>query len=203
MSNHRSFLPLVALLLAPLGCKGGDSTDEAAISGLPDDDRKVSDLTKEERVQLCEATTEYAEREISDDEVKRASCSFEGAFIAVALGGGDVDDCVAARDECLAEAMPIAEATEEEATCDLESDTCKATVGEVEACVEEFVTAAQEFFGALDCVKLVNSAGKLQTPELELGEACQRIERSCPSMVPKPPLAPSAGPPPMVRPVTL
>ncbi|HEY8377485.1 MAG TPA: hypothetical protein VIK91_13410 [Nannocystis sp.] len=199
MSIHRSFLPLVALLLASPACKEGEKSDEAAISGLPDEDRKVSDLTVKERQQLCDTTTDYRRREISDEEIRRARCSFEGAFVAVALGGGDVDACVAARDECLAKPMPIA--GEEPPRCDFEGKRCTATVGEVEACIEEYVTATQAFFEALDCVRLVSEAGKLEAPEFEHGEACRRIERSCPAMVPKPPLAPKTPPPMGVRPV--
>lgn len=175
-------LSLVALVAMP-GLAAGEPRAGSSISGLPED-KEVSELTATEQVQLCEAAADYAHREITEDDLIRAECSFEGIVDSVTESDGSVEACNKARDECLASPENPAEPEEGESCQPGDWSTCKTTVGNLDACIEEIVTDLKAFYELFDCANIegFKDEGMPQAPEQ--GEACSRVQSECPDFFP-------------------
>ncbi|WAS91472.1 hypothetical protein [Nannocystis punicea] len=177
-------LPLVALVAMP-GLAAADPPADSSISGLPED-KQVSELTTVEQEQLCEAAAAYTSREITEDDVNRALCSFEGIMVSLMESDGSVDACNAARDECLASPEGLVEPEDEQGESCQPGDwsTCKTTVGELDACIEEIVTDLKTFYEVFDCGNIEQFTGDVPPQEPERGEACSRVQSECPGFFP-------------------
>lgn len=182
MLTKLSPLPLVALL-GLFACKEDEATAQSTISDLPAN-KKVSELSAAEQQQLCEAAATYSTREIDEDEVRRAVCSLQGIVLASTLHDGSVDACITARDECLAAPEKPAHVESGERTCSIDWPTCEATVGELDACIEEVVTDLKSFYMELDCGNIGKYKAEMPSKQPELGEACRRVQTNCPGFVP-------------------
>ncbi|PCC73838.1 hypothetical protein SAMN02745121_06243 [Nannocystis exedens] len=184
MITKSSPLPLLALL-GLFACKEGGAAADSAISGLPEN-KNVSELTMAEQEQLCEGALAYTRREITDAEANRALCSLQGIVLSSTLHDGSVEDCIAARDECLAsikeEPVQIEEASE--ACRKYDWSDCTTTVGELDACMEEVVTELKTFYEDLDCGNIGQFKDEMPMKEPEVGEACSRVQNECPGFVP-------------------
>ncbi|MFZ6179278.1 hypothetical protein [Nannocystis pusilla] len=175
-------LPLVALL-GLFACKEDGATAHSTISDLPAN-KKVSELSTAEQEQLCEATATYSAHEIEADEIRRAVCSLQGIVLSSTLHDGSVDACITARDECLAAPEKPAHVESDERTCAIDWSTCKTTVGELDACIEEVVTELKSFYMELDCGNIGKYKDEMPSKEPEPGEACRRVQTKCPGFVP-------------------
>ncbi|MCY1061575.1 hypothetical protein [Nannocystis sp. SCPEA4] len=173
--------PLIALVVMP-GLAAADPPADSSISGLPED-KEVSELTDAEQVQLCEADKAYTNREITEDDINRAVCSFQGIVDSLTESDGSVEACNKARDECLASPENLVHV--EEVDCQPgDLSACKTTVGELDACVEEIVTDLKTFYEVFDCANLerFKDEGPPQGPER--GDACSHVQSECPGLLP-------------------
>ncbi|MDC0667914.1 hypothetical protein [Nannocystis radixulma] len=175
-------LPLVTLVAMP-GLAAAEPPADSSISGLPED-KEVSELTATEQVQLCEAGSAYAHREITEDDLIRAECSFEGIVDSVTESDGSVEACNEARDECLTSPEDVGEPEEGESCQPGDWSTCKTTVGELDACIEEIVTDLKAFYELFDCANIERFKDEGMPQEPERGEACSRVQSECPDFFP-------------------
>lgn len=182
MITKLSPLPLVALL-GLSACKENEATAHSTISDLPAN-KKVSQLSVAEREQLCEATATFSKRELDEDEIRRAVCSLQGIVLSSTLHDGSVDACITARDECLAAPEKPAHVESGEKTCTIDWSTCTTTIRELDACLEEAVDDLKNFYMELDCGNIGKYKEEMPSKQLELGEACQRVQTKCPGFVP-------------------
>jgi hypothetical protein len=143
-----------ALLFISYGC-GSDSGGSSGAQG-----KKLSDLSLEERMQLCASTIDETQT------IAAGSCT---------LGGLDAPtkaDCEAARADCNATPSPgtAASCQDPNAVEDF-SDCTTIRVGQVEACLKE----ASTFFAGLSC----DAVGQAPTLPSCLGA----LEQGCPVLL--------------------
>ena len=165
----------------------GTSLSACDIGGLNlgRDGKAVSSLSAEEKKQICEDAEEYYNEEIPPEEQKRAACTLAGVF-AAAFSSPMTDEelrsaCAMARDECIN--APEMSGGEEDDSCQYEnvSDSCEATLGEVEACYEDRIEATKQAFAELDCANLTLEDMEEMTDGDDTPESCKTLEEKCPT----------------------
>ena len=164
------------------GLAAADTPTDSSILGLPEG-KEVSELNTTEQAQLCENAATYTSREITEDDVNRALCSFQGIVDSLTEHDGSVGACNTARDRCLASPEDLVHV--EEGTCEPgDWSFCKTTVGELDACIEEIVAQLKIFYGLFDCANLEQFKSEGPPREPERGDACTRVESECPGLLP-------------------
>jgi hypothetical protein len=119
-----------ALLLALHGC-GGDSGGSASFQG-----KKLSDLSVEERMQLCASNVD------ENQAITTGTCTL------AALDAPAKADCEMARDQCNADTSRVTTASCQDPDMVLDfSDCTTIRVSQVESCLRE----ASTFFEGLSC----------------------------------------------------
>jgi hypothetical protein len=136
------------------GC-GSDSGAASSAQG-----KKLSDLSLEERMQLCASTIDETQA------IAAGSCTLAG------LDASTKADCEVARDECKADTSPVpmASCQDPNAMEDF-SDCTTIRVAQVESCLREASTA----FTALSC----EAAGQ----EPKLPGCIDTLELGCPVLI--------------------
>jgi hypothetical protein len=142
------------LLLASYGC-GSDPGGSSSTQG-----KKLSDLSLEERMQLCASNIDDTEA------IEAGNCTLAG------LGAPAKADCEVARDECKAASSPATTAScqDPNAVEDF-SDCTTIRVGQVESCLRE----ASTFLAALSC----EAVGQEPT----LPSCIRTLEQGCPVLI--------------------
>lgn len=162
---------------AGTGSGGGGSGSAApgkVDSGAPDN-TPASDLTDDQVAAFCDSLGKAAQDVIGAD-AKKATCGL-AAYVATAFSGAMGAEaamvCKSSYDECLAEP----DETDEE--CTKPSDSCTATVGELEACMNDTLTQAK---AALVGLPNCDDLGKeIELPaEGESPASCKVVEQKCP-----------------------
>jgi len=119
-----------ALLLALHGC-GSDSGGSSSFQG-----KKLSDLSVEERMQLCASN------------IDENQAITTGACTLAALDAPTKADCEMARDQCNADISPVTTASCQDPNMALDFTDCTTIrVSQVESCLRE----ASTFFEGLSC----------------------------------------------------
>ena len=137
--------------------------------------KKISELSADERKEVCENSAAHFEEEIGAERIKRFGCVTASA-ISVALSGGGVPECEAAVDLCLMMATTDGGTT----TCDVDGDpSCEATIEEYEACAEENIASLRAFYDGYTCeVALSGSGGEMPAA----GPECMALAQKCPGL---------------------
>ena len=164
-----------------VGGSAGAANLDGAVDGA-DGSTEAGSLNAEQAQDVCTALNSYIQSAISEQEIKQFSCTFAGAFAAAFAGGeGDaaVMACEEARDMCLAEPF---DRTEEDCSTFTFSESCTATLDEMEACISEQATAIKQLAATLTCSNALseNDSG---LAGIESGAACQVIEQKCPEFL--------------------
>ena len=122
--------PLFALLLALHGC-GSDSGGPSSFQG-----KKLSDLSLEERMQLCESSFD------ENQAITSGTCTLAG------LDAPAKADCETARNQCKADTPPVTVASCQDPNMVADFTDCTTIrVSQVESCLRE----ASTFFAGLSC----------------------------------------------------
>lgn len=150
---------------------GGQSMEQADAgfdTGVPGD-KHSSELTQTEVDQVCDATRDYLEASVDDEDVCRAL-----AAVASARSDEPAAACEAAYAECLDQREAASMLT-----CVAGGDDCDITVGEYEACVQAFVTSAAPILAKFPTCEdvtrfsLIPLLGLLELPE------CTSVSERC------------------------
>lgn len=170
-----------ALATACGGSDDGESNGPAKVtlnSGVAPE-KKVSELSSEEALQLCNEYSAVVETSFETDEMKRAGCVTMAVFNA-----HDVANCNEQVTECLK--LTASSSSDLTASTQCHTDqqarsSCTATVSEMEACFGEAIGVAQGFYRAVTCENLLNAlAGKAAFPLRAEAPTCAAIESKCP-----------------------
>ncbi len=144
---HRSFLLSVGLLTLVLGCDE-DSGHPTLDTGLPAD-QPIGDLSAEESAQVCEGT-EVLLNELGGPE---RQAQIQCAIVGIVTEATHQGECAPAVDNCLQNGdhlgVPI------DLPCDYAIGTsfpgCEATIGQLEACVNDFSAGVDTVLDAVGC----------------------------------------------------
>jgi hypothetical protein len=160
-------ITVLALASTTPGC-GGSGID----SGVPAD-RPVSELSPGEADQLCRAISSYVADNLSVSEQRRAECTISALGTATTASA-----CQTAVAECIATPDPTPPVSIE--CTDIGTTACPATVGEIEACLEQRVDIYSGRMAEVQC----SAAGNLETltrlsPPIETPAACTSLPAGC------------------------
>ncbi len=192
-------IAIMVALACGLGC-GGDDDGGAVSSGLPPS-TKLSELDAQEVMDACGNIVSSLDATLSV-ELERFNCTLRAIpmSISVTLSGqttGDPAKCRELRDRCLGgediggNVQPVmVEPVGSQIQCMspaavAASQSCQATVGEYESCLNAIVANAQASFRRLDC-SLVEDPGQLQNamqpPAPPQPEVCADLDARCPQL---------------------
>lgn len=143
----------------------------AAACGDDLGDKAASDLTAEERTEVCEDFNSYYSSKVTEEDQKRFGCVIAGETTAAF----DPDTtCEEARDACIAEPADMTD--EESSSCAVtEAIECDATVDEIRACAEAQTDQIAAYYSAYDC------GSEAEFP-VETPSACTSVLERCPSL---------------------
>ncbi|RYZ04855.1 MAG: hypothetical protein EOO73_22010 [Myxococcales bacterium] len=140
------------------------------------DDTLGKDLTDAQFEALCERAAKEAEDVLGED-AKKATCGFAALFATTLSGamGEEADAlCKMTYDECLAEPE---EPSENE--CTKPTESCTATVGEIETCFSD--TIAQAKAGLADLPSCDDLGTEFEVPtDNETPASCEIVQEKCP-----------------------
>lgn len=155
------------------GGSGSGSVDSGAPEGTP-----ANELTDAQVTALCESMGKAAQTALGAD-AQEATCGFTAYFVASLTPEGDAAAaCQTAYDECLREPT---DTTQEE--CTKPSESCTATVGEIEACLNDSLAQVKKLLSGLPgCEDVGKDVG---TPSLggTSPPSCQVVQEKCPEVL--------------------
>lgn len=191
--TRTSMMTALALLLmlgavamaSACGDDDGDSGSATVDSGLPED-KKISDLDEQEVEALCDAAESATEDLIGPEFQCVAVALFFGVF------SEDAEACQTTFDLCSADPEqfledsgfePDPEEGDDECNIDDIPEDCDATVGEIEACLNEQVAFLQGLTRNFQCAELLADFDGESNPLEPNGPACQVLEQKCPGFI--------------------
>jgi hypothetical protein len=170
---------------SPSGGKGGSTSNTGGSgngsggnlsTGVPDD-TTLDSLSDDQLGQVCDAIGAHYQAQAGT-----LPCRLAGMF-AAAFSGAETDAdaraaCKGAYDSC------VASPSEETQTCEKPSGECTATIGELEACLNDSDAALQQFYATfpscetLTLADLMDSGEDITQPEDPA--SCTALEAKCP-----------------------
>lgn len=155
---------------------GGGAGTETVDSGLPPG-TPANQLTDAQAEALCQSAGKAADAAVGAS-AQQATCGFAAYFAASFSPGGDAAAaCKMAYDECLKQPLDTTE------KCTKPRSTCTATVGEIEACLNDsFVQIKQLLAGLPGC----DDVGKdVAEPSLQSTSpaSCDVVKAKCPEVL--------------------
>lgn len=168
---------LVSALCAACGSDDGGSGFSPSVSS----DKELGSLSEPDVKKLCDDVQSYASSVA--DSLKDVSCRSAGIAAAV-TGGAETDAdarvaCKTAYDKCLA-----TPADTDEEPCERPPATCKATVGELTACLNAYPTyvkATLPNLPACNTIEVAKLSSYFETPDKpEAPAACKTYDTKCP-----------------------
>ncbi len=174
--------------VASSACSSSSGGSGTFSSGLPSSDT-LSGLSDSDIQKLCGEISSFTDSYASNT----GACNIAG-YAAAAFSkqlGGTTDTttlrqlCSAAVSQCQAQSGHI-DAGVSASTCQKPSSTCTATVGDLEACLNDAKTAAQkEYAGIPSCSTLTAADLSLTDGSLSVGTAsepasCATLNQKCP-----------------------
>jgi len=159
----------------------GQANLDGAVEGA-DGSTEAGSLTDAQEQDVCQALNAYIASAITEDEVLQFSCTFAGA-IAASFAGAEGDAavmaCEEARTQCVSEGFDESgDGLGEDCSNFSLSESCTATLDEMEACISAQASAIKELANTLTCSTAVNDQSALAG----FGEnaACTTVEMKCP-----------------------
>lgn len=133
----------------------GFFSSACSITGLPGD-LKMGELSAEQAIQVCEATEEFQQREVSAEERRVYGCNLAGTaagVVASSIRGSYQDACEETRADCLASESDD-NVENEDGACDSATypESCNATIAQYEACQRDSVDSIRDFNASFSCV---------------------------------------------------
>ena len=182
-----------------LSCGGGDDGGGAVSSGLPPS-TMLSELTAEQVMDSCQNLVADLDATLTEER-RRFNCTLRAIpmSISVTLAGqatGDPAKCRDLRDRCLGgediggnqppEPAPVGSQIQCGAPAAVAAaQSCDATVGAYEGCLNAIVANVQTAYRALDC-SLVTEPGELQDlmqpPPPPQPKLCADLDAQCPQL---------------------
>jgi len=151
-------------VFAVIGC--GDSGGGGSTGGVSND-KKASELTDSEVASLCEWMGEVAPTSSTEKDCNSAAV----------LSSTDTASCESFREDCLADPATYLGADDADTGMDCStasaSDSgagCKATVGELRSCIEDFANSDTDWEASLNCADVPT------TFDLTLPASCSNVE---------------------------
>lgn len=156
-------------------------------SGLPPG-QPGNALTPGDQTTLCEAAQDYFDARVTQSDWAGFQCTQEAigeASEQASDTAGRISACKQLRDECLA----VGDVESFDGTCDGAEDwtTCSASVGEIEACLEDTVDLLDGFLADFTCDILDPArAAALQEKYGDVDDltpaSCDVVEMKCPTL---------------------
>ncbi len=187
MRNWGLLLAVAAATVAGCSDDGGDGDGNggSATTGVSSS-KTLTSLTESEQQRVCEYMASKVSYSVED------TCKMMGVMTAgLTIGVGTTTDadlrqaCQAGYDGCLQSESASEEPVEE--TCEPIDASCTATVGELEACMQDTSRILDEFFAevpacsALTAAYFQQSTSEAETlPSMEDSAACATLEQKCP-----------------------
>lgn len=171
-------LSFLGLALAASAC--GDGGGGGFSSGV-DSSKPLNKLSASESEKICKAGQEWVKTSL-EPKLKEFGCKLDSAF-ASALSPDDASAraaCKMAFDMCL-KAPPSMDM--QMSACSAAPSTCTATVGEVEACINEYPAAFDELNKAFPSCDMLTKASTTSAPKLtslDQSPACKALQMKCP-----------------------
>jgi hypothetical protein len=173
------------LFIGMMACDGGGGGGGTNVD-LGDDGKVASSMSQAEAEQACKNVSAQMEKAYEDAGGEHVGCLVAGTF-AKAMAGGDVAACQKAYDSCMEE--PDEESGDDCEEAYEELKDCNATLGEIEACMDDQVGAMEEGYAEakkLNCSSTeeeLKALGEIFDSKEELSQACKTVQEKCPSMV--------------------
>ena len=168
------------LALAAIGATCGG--DGATFSSGLEKGAELGTLSPGDADKLCQALNNWMQNEFAG-EIKELTCRGTGIAAGSFAGGGSAAQqqaaCKAAYDQCLKQPSEAPKSS----TCDKPSASCKATVGELESCINDMSPLLQQVISSFPtCDKLGTSGGTAPPTDLQPPASCKTLETKCPDM---------------------
>lgn len=179
MRNHlMTGLMVLGMAMTTVACSddgdGGGGNFSSGVSGT----KKVGELSPTEVKTFCDA----AEKTLTSDGFRAPTCKLLAVVAAASAGEGDLKTpCKMAYDEC------IKEPSDDSAMCEAPPSTCTATVGEIEACLNDTQKLLNTIAGKLpSCDNLTQSSLEmLDEDSFDFDEpaSCKSVQAKCPGYI--------------------
>lgn len=201
MTTHRTpaFFVVVGTIVAASICACSSSSDSSSGSSSSsggagsvssvDSSKQLGSLTQQEATQYCNDVNAYASKELSADDIKKATCTFSAALGTI--GAKSQDDakskCEAAYTQCLsapAEQQPTGNSC---ATASLDVvKGCTATVAELDQCEADQIAGLKALAAKGDPCPSVQfgadaSAGTSSSSSSQ-PTSCASLQQKCPNL---------------------
>ncbi|MBM4353241.1 MAG: hypothetical protein FJ109_05500 [Deltaproteobacteria bacterium] len=179
-------LVVIGVVLLGLTACGGGGGGGGTTVNLGDDGKVASTMTEAEAENACKAVSAQMWRSEGNAGGKHVTCLAVGSF-AKAAANDDVKACQDAYDACMAK--PDEESGDDCGDAFDDLTDCKATLGEIEDCMNDQVAAIEEAFAEAKKVNCSSTEeefkvlGDLFETDEEPTAACKLVEEKCPSMV--------------------
>jgi hypothetical protein len=174
------FMGMLAVTAAACGSDDGDKGGSGASkieSGAPAS-TPANQLSDSQVKAFCDSAARAGAAAFGTQDAKQALCGFSGYFLSLASGGsGDAAGvCKMAYDECLK-----APAETSTSTCEKPSATCTATIGEIEACLNDSMAQVSQMLEALPgCDDVGKPLDGAAPTEQQSPASCQVVQQKCP-----------------------
>ena len=167
-------LVLGGLALAAIGATcGGDGSTFS--SGL-DKGAELGSLSAGDAQKVCESLSVWMKDNL-EGELKEMSCRIAGfSAYQIAAAAQKQTACTTAYDQCMKKPSESNEPTD----CNKPTTSCKATVGELESCVNEMGPLLKQVVGSFPTCAQVASGGTPTPPaNLKPPAACTALQTKC------------------------
>lgn len=159
------------------GGKGGSGTSKIE-SGAPAS-TPANQLSDSQVKAFCDSAAKAGAAALGTQDAKQALCGFSGYFLATlasSSGGDGASACKTAYDECLK-----APAETSTSTCEKPSATCTATIGEIEACLNDSMAQVSQILKSLPgCDDVGKPLDGAAPTEDQSPASCQVVKQKCP-----------------------
>ncbi len=195
--RNLSVVMIVAALCFLPACDGGGDGDGGG-GGWPfgptnvelgEDNAKFTTFNETQAEEICQSIGEQMAAAYDEDAAMHGSCLL-GGLLAKALMGGE-EGCQASYDACMnAEPDPDDPEDPEEPDDDCSEiyekvKDCDATIGELEACIEDQIDAQKAFYESLesfDCSAEMTEFEAIQGQDEGESTACTTLYEKCPEL---------------------
>ncbi len=149
----------------------------AAFTSGVNKDAELGSLSEDDARKVCTALQTFLTDNFAPD-IKELSCRGAGLTAGAFVSGGLPQKqaaCTTAYDQCLARPAndPIG------SSCEKPASTCRATVGELEACINDMVPILDQVKGALPtCQEFTGGIPSLPS-NLEQPASCKTVDSKC------------------------
>jgi hypothetical protein len=171
-------LTLALLAAALLACDDDDERPRYRADIEVDVSSPVSSLGERDRERICRSFDAYVDTYVSFDEIAYITC-LPGAI----LGGVDERGCEALLDDCMAdfpEPVAVQARLRDTEICYASLDDCRASVDELEGCINVNLDLALDIAGNWSCSGAQDEDLRAQAARArDTAEVCADIDAAC------------------------